>query len=255
MDSRIYKIPYYISGLFGLCSEDLLLASYPKSGNTWIRFFLCNLISLQEWNGREVSFPLLDSTMPEFGNSNLLRHWPHNTIPRVVKTHKKWWPIFQGIDAILLVRDPRDVMVSYYFYKCGKVKSEFNGSFSEFIRDPNLGVPAWVRHYRSWKTRANIFLRFEDLKSDDISTFQKLSSAINVGASKSTIKEAVRRSRFEKMKEVEEKYGVRTDVEHFHEESQFMRKGKSGDWKEMFNNSDISYLNNVLERNNVDIYK
>ena len=106
----------HLFGIVGIRNNDVLLASFPRSGNTWMRFLLCNLISLCEWDGKRVDFPLLNKTMPEFGVNNLLDEWSHATIPRVIKTHKSFLPIFRNKRSVGIIRDPRDVMVSYYHY-------------------------------------------------------------------------------------------------------------------------------------------
>ena len=41
----------YGAGILGLRAQDVILASFPKSGSTWVRFFLCNLVSLRYWEG------------------------------------------------------------------------------------------------------------------------------------------------------------------------------------------------------------
>lgn len=246
---------YYSIGLLGLRGDDVLLTSFPKSGNTWIRFFLCNLISLQEWDGEHVTFPELDATMPELGVSNLLRSWPHDTIPRVVKTHKSRWPIFRGNRAILLVRDPRDVMVSYFHYERGKKKGRFRGEFSEFIRHPKFGFQAWCEHYVSWRANASVVLTYERLKSDDVGEFRRMLDAVDITVSDALIEQAAKRSRFEEMKKVEEKEGVRESEDHFEEDKQFMRKGTSGQWPEYFDEFDLEYTRSLLASNDIDRYE
>src|SRR5436190_16347079 len=106
----------YGLGLLALRRDDVLLASFLRSGNTWARLFLCNLISLREWDGRPVTYGLLEATMPRLGHDNLFRPWPHPTMPRVVKTHRPYSRLFGRTQAIGIVRDPRDVMVSSYHF-------------------------------------------------------------------------------------------------------------------------------------------
>jgi hypothetical protein len=155
---------YYAIGIVGLIDDDIILTSFPKSGNTWVRFFLCNIISIREWDREVVTFPKLDDTMPELGVSNLVKHWKYNAIPRVVKTHKKRWPIFKNNDSVLIVRDPRDVMVSYYHSEKSKVGGTYSGNFSDFIRHPDFGIGAWCDHFTSWKPHAEIVLEYEEMK-------------------------------------------------------------------------------------------
>nr|WP_259248920.1 sulfotransferase domain-containing protein [Salinibacter ruber] len=249
--NRSYK---YVVGIIGLQSDDIILTSFPKSGNTWIRFFLCNLISLQEWGGETVTFPKLDATMPELGVSNLLRQWPHATIPRIVKTHKSHWPVFQGCRSILLVRDPRDVMVSYYNFETGKREERFDGSFSEFIRHPKFGIEAWCRHYISWRSNASVLLTYENLKANDVREFRRMLGAIDVEVEQNLIERAAERSQFENIKEVENNTGVRSDGDHFKEGNQFMRKGESRQWAEYFSEKDIRYVSNLLSEHDIDKY-
>ena len=245
---------YYSLGLLGLREDDILLTSFPKSGNTWIRFFLCNLISLREWEGETVTFPKLDATMPELGVSNLLRTWPHDAIPRVVKTHKPRWSVFRGNRSILLVRDPRDVMVSYYHFEKGKRDGRFVGPFSEFIRHSKFGVEAWCRHYASWQPEASVVVTYEDLKEDDIAEFTRMLRAVGIDVGDDLIREAALRSRFESMKEAEEKEGVRGSGEYFNDKGRFMRRGEKGQWDEYFSRDDLEYANNKLKEYEIDKY-
>lgn len=254
MNNRILLAWFYFIGILGLDVNDVILTSFPKSGNTWVRYFLCNLISLTEWNGEEVSFPRLDETMPELGRSNLLASWNHEVIPRVVKTHKEYLPLFRGCRAILLIRDPRDVMTSFFFYERGKAGSQVNYTFSEFIRNKDTGIRAWACHFKSWKPNANIIVKFEDLKEDDVGVFQELLSGINVDVNSETIKEAARRSRFEKMKRAEEKYGIRSNKRHFQDGSKFMRKGDTGTWEDLFSKQDLTYTREVLKEECIEAY-
>jgi len=245
---------YYSIGILGLRSNDIILTSFPKSGNTWIRFFLCNLISLEEWGGEPVTFPKLNATMPELGVNNLFKVWKCNAIPRVVKTHKPYWRIFKGHRVILLVRDPRDVMVSYYHFEKEKRDKSFVGSFSEFIRHPTFGVEAWCEHFASWRSEASVIVTYEDLQHDDVTEFSRMLQAVDVDVDERLIREAATRSRFESMRKAEEKEGVRRSGEFFEEEGEFMRRGERGQWQEYFNSEDMQYTRRIVGKHDIEEY-
>jgi hypothetical protein len=231
------KIIMHLLGVVGLNKDDIILTSYPRSGSTWVRFFLCNLISLSEWGGRVVDFEILDRTMPEFGSSNLIHPWPHHTIPRIVKTHKRYLPFFRKLKAMQVIRDPRDVMVSYFFYLRGRQSSSQN-QFSDFIRNPKHGLQAWFVYHKSWERKDKAVFRYEDLMCDDLKQFVRMVSFLEVDVPESLIQEAVMRSRFKEVKSIEIEYG-NPKCEEYVDDSAFTRKGVIGEWKRYFTADDI----------------
>ena len=256
LKQRASLLLYYGVGILGLREDDVILTSYPKSGNTWIRFFLCNLISLREWDGKTVTFSILNETMPELGVSNLLRDWPHGTIPRFVKTHKEYWPlVFSENRSVLLVRDPKDVMVSYYNYKTGRGDIDGSVKFSNFIRKPGVGLESWCIHYKSWKDKSDVVIYYEDIKSDDVKEFLNMLNSLRISVEDSLIKEAAQRSQFKEIRKIEKEFGTGEKGSDFKGRRKFTRKGGTGGWKKYFKKSDISYYQNILKKYSIKIYR
>lgn len=226
----------------------MLLASFPRSGNTWVRLFLCNLISMREWGGREVDFPLLNETMPELGVSNLLARWPHRTIPRVVKTHQRYRFVFGRKPSIGIIRDPRDVMVSYYHFLRDR-KGTYNDSFGEFVRHPRYGLPSWFAHYTSWRDRWAVVARFEDMVEDTPREFRRILVVLDVELSDEDVHQAVARSSIGGMRRAESRA---TSVTR--DEARFARSGASGQWKAYFSDEDIAYYLELANRFDAHVY-
>lgn len=237
----------YFQGLAGLQKEDVILASYQKSGNTWVRFFLCNIISECEWGGRTVDFHLLDRTMPELGVSNLMEPWPHVAIPRFVKTHKNYWPIFRNRKSVLVVRDPRDVMVSYYYMRKGYTKSPFRGTFSQFLKHRKYGLKSWFDHYRSWKPYCTVVVEYERLREDDVSGFNQMLSSLEIVVSPEVVRKAARKAGFDQMGAIERQLGL-SNAKLFNADYTFIRQGKSGTWREHFSSDDVAYFESIREQ-------
>jgi hypothetical protein len=236
----------FASGVFALRRTDFLLASYPRSGSTWTRHVLCNLISLEECGGREVGGSLND-TMPALGTSNLLRQWRHGTVPRVVKTHSAYSPLFGRTPAIGLTRDPRDVMVSRYHLVRDRLGS-FDGTFAEFIRHPSYGLDSWFRHYLSWRDRWILVLRYEDLLANPRPEFDRLLRTLRVSCPDELVDEAIERSSFQHMRQVEQRRRpTATDA------SRFYRAGSSGQWSRYFDDADEVHLAALAARYGVEL--
>ena len=107
--SRVVKKVY---PRFGLRDSDIFLASYPKSGNTWVRFIWTNIISVVERGGEKVTF---HTVTDELGAEYDVNSYPNEEIeclPRIVKTHKKYNSyIFSKNKSVYLLRNPGDVMI------------------------------------------------------------------------------------------------------------------------------------------------
>jgi hypothetical protein len=236
------------AGILALRKDDFILAAFPRSGSTWMRHVLCNLISLNELDGRNAE-QLLDATMPALGASNLFRKWPYRTIPRVIKTHRQYSPVFRGIPSFGLVRDPRDVMVSRYHLMRDK-RGELAEPFDRFIRDSRNGLESWFKHYASWRRRWRVALKYEDLLDDPQTEFARLLDTLGADCSDDVLAEAIARSSFERLQGAEKRRKPSRG-----EQGLFFRSGSAGQWRDYFDRSDIAYADRVAARFGVSVHE
>lgn len=244
----------YARGLARMRGDDLLLASFPRSGNTWLRFLLANTVSVAELGGREVDFDELNAMMPELGVSDLGAPWPYRCVGRVIKTHRAYFPLFGRTSSVLVIRDPRDVMVSYYHYTRGDKAVRYEGSFSDFVRSPRFGLAAWFAHFRSWRGRATLVLRYEELRADPTREFQRLLALAGARVDDSVVDEAVRRSAIGNIRRIEETrekpHGDR-HVEGF----KFARDGGSRQWVDWFDDDLLALYRRLREAEGLEGYR
>src|SRR6202161_2767232 len=132
--------------------DDVFIVSYPRSGNTWTRFLIGNLLRLDE----PATFSNIESRVAEiyFNPDHELRKLPR---PRLLKSHEPFQPRYPRV--IYIVRDPRDVAVSFYHHnvKTGNIADDYpmRDFIPRFINaefDTKWG--SWSDHVRSW-----LFLR------------------------------------------------------------------------------------------------
>lgn len=235
-------------GFAGMRKEDVLLSSFPRSGSTWLRFILCNLISLQEWDARTVDFPLLNRTMVELGANNLLQSWPHMTLPRVVKTHWKYLPIFGRNRSIGIIRDPRDVMVSQYHFLKDRL-GVFGGSFSELVRSRRHGLESWFRHYLSWRDHWSLVVRYEAIRAITTEQVARVLGFLGWHGSTEIVEEAIRRSGIDAVRGVYD-----PDLSAGGDEARFARSGEVQQWSEYFSPSDISHYQKLAKSYGLEDY-
>ena len=246
---RVVKTAY---PSYGLRSSDVILGAFPKSGSTWIRFILANLISLRELEGVEVNYHLINGPLVAAYDSHRFPTIPYSSIPRFVVTHLPYRRRrFGRYRSLHLLRNPGDTMVSLYEYiKARTDKHRFRGSFSDLLRDPKRGVAAWCAHVRSWRPAADATITFEDLQRDAPTAIASVFTALEIGLPpRSVLDQAIERSSFQAIRTVEEEKGLDARARgHLATGFRFARRGIVGEWREAFTADDLRFLNHSLER-------
>src|SRR5713226_3734288 len=186
--------------------DDVFLTSYPRSGNTWTRFLVGNLVYQQE----AVTFLNVERLVPDMykHSDRTLRNLPR---PRILKSHECFDPRYKKV--IYIVRDPRDVAVSYYEFQlkrrvisedCGL--EEFVPRFMESEFEPTTG--SWRDHVLSWiATRQGqenfLRLRYEDMQKNTVEESTKIASFLGLDSSSARVARAVELSSADRMRRLE----------------------------------------------------
>lgn len=215
--------------------DDTFLVSYPRSGNTWTRFLVSNLINPDD----PVTFSTLESRIPEIYDvpDRVLRRLPR---PRIIKSHESFDPRYRKI--IYIVRDPRDVAVSYYEFQlkrrvisddCGI--AEFVPRFMDSEFEPTTG--SWGDHVLSWlatrEGRPNfLLLRYEDMQQHTVEQASRIAEFLGIDSTPSRVARAVELSSADRMRklELEQKHQWK-ETRNTRMDKPFVRKATSGGWK------------------------
>ena len=240
------RVLTYGRDVLALSRDDVLVASYPKSGSTWVRFALAHLAAVRDGDDAPIDYVRLDARLPEFGRGQLATTPAVGGLPRFVKTHRAWFAGFAGKRSVLVTRDPRDTMVSFYQFEQGKTDPLFEGSFSDFIRHPAVGLDAWFRHTRGWRAHDPVEVSYEALKADDVAAFGALCEALALPVSDDEVRQAIERSRFEKVKKLEKTRGL-PQPDKVKEGFEFARSGTVGRGESWFSDEDDAYFESKAE--------
>lgn len=241
----------------------ILLASYPKSGNTWFRFIYANLIlSLRGEPDRVVDYQTLDDLLPSDQLlSDLLTPWAFKEVPCLLKTHRPYSPIFSGIRAAFLYRNPLDTMVSAWNYfsrraapapsaksvdAAGQSFVRYKGSAAEFLSQHLAG---WCRHYNSWISAADYCVSYEGLKLDPSGAYSSFLRAFRIEANEEALSTAIAKAEINRIKKLEKEKGLSTKMVRL--DGEFARSGAIGQWKQHFSDADVRNAFQVMETNGI----
>jgi hypothetical protein len=226
------------------------IASFPKSGNTWVRMFINAYITghldinHQFLTTSDISPGAYQSvsdlpikTMSRYDILNYrhaaLRNEVYRRLPEPVffKTHNACrqiddiWLIPKNFTqgAVYLVRDPRDIAPSWADHcKINLEKAIFQMSDPDFAlcRDNMVHwASSWSNHVKSWMepTVPTLLVKYELLKDDPEKHFTNMLKHFEIDIDKKRIRKAIKMTEIEKLKEQEEKYDFREKrgKEHF----------------------------------------
>ena len=253
------------------------LASYPKSGNTWLRVFIENLFrntikpagindlkvvkygdTMYSLYERVAGRKLAGASDGEFHRlrgpvQKFLASQPETTI---VKTHNaltthEGMPLIYleyAAGAVYVLRNPFDMVVS--------MAHHYRTSYDDAIRgiaSPNHHTPTtqaaifqilggWTNHYRSWFGVENfspLLLRYEDMVHDPRKVFGRFMRYLGLPKNPERLKRAIRNSSFKEVERQEREGGFK---ERVHADHKFFRAGGVGRYRDVLDAEQVGRI-------------
>ncbi|QCD85683.1 desulfoglucosinolate sulfotransferase A/B/C [Vigna unguiculata] len=255
--------------------SDVIVATVPKSGTTWLKALTFAIINRQRFSSSH-NHPLLTSNSHElvpflefvFHVDNIqdkLSHLSNMTEPRVFGTHVPFPSLPKSIKEsnckiVYICRNPFDTFVSHWIF-ANKINphSMHELTIEETLEKYCKGIlgfgPTWEHMLGYWKESiANpnrvLFLKYEELKEDVNFYVKRVAEFLDCPfteeeESNGVIENIINLCSFEKMKNLEvNKSGT---FDRNFEKKHLFRKGKVGDWVNYFSPAMIEKLSKTME--------
>ena len=190
------------------------LASYPKSGNTWVRIFISTLL----YSDKKPKVDINEKHLKQFPNKKYFEGLTNNITDldevaknsitaqeminlvsgiKFYKTHSANWKNIEknyyftnyenSLGVIHIVRDPRNVITSildYYNKENYQDALDFIKNRGKIITSPNPEtdikeiILSWADHYNSWKLfkKNYLLIKYEDLLLNPVKEFIKITN-------------------------------------------------------------------------------
>lgn len=230
---------------FGNKPNHYYLVSYPKSGNTWMRFLLSNLLCQEE----ALTLQNIWLYIPDSHDSKQYQYIAdinsdfNQLSYQFVKSHDPYFPFYRNKNVIYLVRDGRDALSSFYHYRRARIRSSI--AVSDLIKwNKSISMGMWSEHVVGWVRglcSRKIIIRYEDLLNNPHQEVQRLLEFLGWELDVATVQRAIRNSSFKSLQEIENQFGVKYQdrITSADTASPFFRKGSTGNWKETFLPEDV----------------
>ena len=265
------------------------IASYPKSGNTWLRALISSYYYSEKGHFNQNFLP----NISQFPQEKYFKSFNYD--PRVVTDTVKFWISAQEIinkdkkfkffkthnilgainnskftdkkntiGCIYVVRDPRNVLTSLQnHYEMSKEESlNFMLNENKFIYDHSVKndysnfqfISSWEKNYQSWIYQKNfsvITIKYEDLINDTLKTFKKVIEYIELITKSRKGYNSIQSTSFEKMKNMEKKDGFTESILSKNESQKipFFHLGPKNDWRNIFDENYQKKINLIFKQN------
>jgi hypothetical protein len=189
---------------------DAYLVSFPGCGRTWLSLLIGKV--------------LVDELAPGADPGDLVelgRKHARAGVPRIRQVHdgdpqlkradelERDKSRFADKIVILLVRDPRDAAISYYFEGKKRRGRATTATPGEFLRGPVGGIDTVIAYYNIWAENRGVpkrfcLVRYEDLKRDPVGELAKVMAALGRNPDRAVLEAAVEFAKFDNMRKLEE---------------------------------------------------
>jgi hypothetical protein len=231
--------------------SDIFLVSYPRSGNTWLRFLLGTYMS-----GVKVDWLNIENIFPDIYR-NTEKQLKRVPTPRLIKSHHPYDSRYKKV--IYIVRDPRDVLISYYnwhlkFNYFEDNNENFNIFFEKFLRGDIRDFKSWSKNVESWliaserDPKSISIFKYEDLKSDSRQGLIRILNFLEVEIFENEIEASLNWTSLANMRKLEEVQSEKSELLNgTNSTRRFVGLGGENNWENRLSSEQLYRLNTIFK--------
>ncbi|UYV68931.1 hypothetical protein LAZ67_6001690 [Cordylochernes scorpioides] len=255
-------------------SDDIFIASYPKSGSHWTQYIIQLLFNKGEpcksyEDFKKCSLFIDLEGVNKADNLNnprmLATHFPYDKCPKNEITK-----------YIFVLRNPKDVIVSYYYFLTGIIKDplDLDSTFDLFL-EGKLMYGDYFKYTKTWYEHRDdpniLILTYEEMKEELEKSIMKIAKFLNMEEAlkenPEIVEKVIKNCSVEETKKV-----LKTDTSNISKEKgeapipevlkeksniTIVRKGIVGDWKTHLTREQEERLNQRAEKElaGIDFYE
>ncbi|XP_061675991.1 sulfotransferase family 2, cytosolic sulfotransferase 3 [Syngnathoides biaculeatus] len=244
---------------FTFKDDDVIAVTYPKSGTIWMQEILPLVLSggdltpiqsIPNWDRvpwlEEKRLKLVVDQLPS--PRALVTHFPYQLMPPSFFTSKA--------KVIYVMRNPKDVLVSSYYFHQMATFLEDPGTWDEFIDKFLKGrvmFGKWTDHVKSWRNTQLgdriMYITYEEMIQDLPAAVRLISNFLGKNLSDQIIEKIAHHSSFKSMQaNIMSNFSLVPKIYMDSDKSQFLRKGVVGDWKQHFTSEQLVHFSSVISK-------
>jgi len=261
------KADHYVN--FPLKDDDVWVVTFPKCGTTWTQEMVWMVThdcdseaGKKQLHDRSpfIEWPTLTQGMTDEMEAQQRSDLGVEALesPRVIKSHLPLYllppQLVDTCKVVYVARNPKDVMVSYYHHHRLIDMHEYRGTVEEFadyfMNDEVYYAPFFPHILEGWAKKDHpnfLFLFYEDMKSNLQGEIDKVCKFLGKTLSeeqRNRLLSHLKFDNFSKNSAVNNEY-----LSPDKKKGSFVRKGKTGDWKNHFSGETNDRIDEWIRKN------
>ncbi|XP_053182967.1 sulfotransferase family 2, cytosolic sulfotransferase 3 [Scomber japonicus] len=244
---------------FTFKDNDVVAVTYPKAGTIWMQEILPLVLnggdlkpiqSIPNWDRvpwleeKRLSVVVDQLASPRA----MVTHFPYHLMPPSFHTSKA--------KVIYVMRNPKDIMVSSYFFHQMAVFLEDPGTFDEFMEkflEGRVMFGKWTDHVKGWRHTdlgdRIMYITYEEMVQDLPAALRRISDFLDRNLSEEAIQKIAEYCSFKTMKSNNmSNFSLVPKIYMDSDKSPFLRKGVAGDWKNHFSSEQLARFTSVIRQ-------
>lgn len=234
------------SSIDDMKENDIFIAGFPKSGNTWVQGIITGL--LLDSTSELLTRKLINEIVPDV---HVKKYFKRFFNIMVFKTHNLPRPEYKRV--IHLVRDGRDAMVSYYYM--GKNKNlNFPLTLTDMVVEGKGLYPSkWFYHSKEWiKNPFNaeiMLLKYEDLHLFPLREMKRITEFIGLELPDDRLMAIYESNNIDVVRSKVAKFGMDNQNTWKNKPiTSFFRKGEVGNFQNEMSDELVDYFNKEAKK-------
>jgi alcohol sulfotransferase len=228
------------------------IASYPKSGRTWLRYFLAQYLVALKKLDVEVDLATMFSLLPN-DSQDAEKGWgAFNTqfrqqIPLIHFTHKLYNDQWVNTKTLLLLRSIPDTLVSEYFHFNHHIQTTKVPIVDYLLKSPNQGVNLLCQYLNGWVLQPTGLHRkivtYESMMKNPVDSFEEVLTFLDIPIDSNILEQASKASSLKNMSAQESQQtipGISYDFTN--KAARRMRKGNVGGYRQYLSEDTVEEI-------------
>lgn len=238
-----------------LRSDDTFVIGYPKSGTTYVEEIAWLINNNLDFQGAKDIMHWIRVTFVDVGYTQAFLDEIPST--RTFKSHLplKYLPenVEKDSKVVYVMRNPKDLMVSMYYFAKSLKESKFTGTFEEMVEmilNGQYMYGYWWDHVDGYVNVPNVHIvEYETLLEKPVETVRLLAKFLDKEFTDDQIRQLLAFTSLKNMKESGNlNLEFLVDVNWFEKDMNFFRKGQVGNWREHFSDELSKKVDDAVEK-------